>query len=229
LEVYSVRARVCVMASAWIFGILVAAAACTPAPARVASAPQNAAPAATSSPFPDAKSERVRSRSLDVPIELLLPDKASWRIVDGPTWLEAENGASASSFAFRTWRADRLVRRSECESQARLARRAIPIVHDESIIDQRAFVAPSGFDSALLVGVEPSVRGVSGYALVFGASVGYCYAAVFTTSVEGAGADEEVARRLGVAVDRVLSSVRTRGVDERVVRHRLVATPNPAR
>jgi hypothetical protein len=224
-----VRARICVMASAWIFGVLVAATACTSAPVKVASAPQNAVPAVASSRFPDAKSERVRSRSLDAPIELMLPDKASWSVVDGPTWLEAENEASASSFAFRTWRAERLVRRSDCESRARLARRAIPIVHDESIIDQRAFAAPSGFDSALVVGVEPSARGVSGYAIVFGASVGYCYAAVFTTSVEGVGADEEVARRLGVAVDRVLSSVRTRGVDERVVRHRLIATPNPAR
>jgi len=34
-----------------------------------------------------------------------------------------------------------------------------------------------------------------------------------------------VAHRLGIAVDRVLSGVRTRSVDERAVRRRLVVTP----
>jgi hypothetical protein len=159
----------------------------------------------------------------------MLPDKARWSVSDGPTWLEAEHRASQSKFAFRTWRADRLVRRSECESQARLVRPSIPTTREESTIDERAFAAPAGFDATLLVGVEPSAQGVAGYAIVFGASVGYCYAAVFTTFVEGAGADREIATRLGVAVDRVLSSVRPRSVDDRAVRHRLVATPGASK
>ncbi|HTA91464.1 MAG TPA: hypothetical protein VK745_17890 [Polyangiaceae bacterium] len=217
------------MASAWIFGVLVLATACSPALVRVASAPATPLPAVSAPRFPEGRSERVRSRSLDMPIELMLPDKANWSISDGPSWLEAEHRASESKFALRTWRADRLVRRSECESQARLVRPSIPIAREESTIDARAFAAPAGFDVALLVGVEPSAQGVAGYAIVFGASVGYCYAAVFTTFAEGAGADGEIATRLGIAVDRVLSSVRTRSVDDRAVRHRLVATPNASK
>jgi hypothetical protein len=52
---------------------------------------------------------------------------------------------------------------------------------------------------------------------------------VFTTHVRGAGAEQEIAARLGVVVDRILSGVRLRSVDERAVRHRIVVTPAPTR
>jgi hypothetical protein len=159
----------------------------------------------------------------------MLPEKASWRISDGPIWLEAEQAASSSKLALRTWRAGRLVRRSDCAAEARLARPKIPSASDESVIDRRPFVAPSGFDSELVVGVEPSAQGIEGYAIVFGASVGFCYAAVFTTVASGAGAEQEVAARLGLAVDRILSGVHTRSVDARAVRRRLVVTPKTTR
>jgi hypothetical protein len=209
-----------------IFGVLLVLTGCAAAPAKPPALVVSAAAVpAQLAHFPDGKSDRVRSRALDFPVELMLPEKASWRVTDGPNWLEAEHATSSSKLAVRTWRADRLVRRAECATQARLARTSIPIVRDESVIDQRAFAAPRGFDSELVVGVEPSKRGVTGYALVFGASVGYCYAAVFTTTAEGNGADQDVAARLGIAVDRVLSSVRTRSVEDRAVRRRLVVTP----
>ena len=122
------------------------------------------------------------------------------------------------------------MRRADCEAQARLARPAIPVVHDEAVVERRAFAAPSGFDTELVVGVEPGARGISGYAIVIGSSVGRCYAAVFTTAVAGAGADEAVASLLGVMVDRVLGGVRVRSVDERAVRRRLQVVPRqPAR
>jgi hypothetical protein len=213
------------MASAWIFGVLVVATACSAAPAKAPTRLSSSVPAASGSRFPDTKFERIRSRSLDVSIELMLPSKGSWRITDGPTWLEAEHRETSSKFAWRTWRAERLVRRSDCEAQARLARPTLPIVREESVVDERPFEAPAGFDSHLVVGVEPSAEGVTGYALVFGASVGCCYTAVFTTMASGSGAEQEVAARLGIAVDRILSGVRTRSVDERAVRRRLVVTP----
>jgi hypothetical protein len=125
----------------------------------------------------------------------------------------------------RTWRAERLVRRSDCEAQARLARVSIPIVHDESLIDRRPLAVPADFDTELVVGVEPTAQGITGYAIAIGASVGRCYAAVFTTRVSGVGAEQEVAARLGIAVDRILNSVRLRSVDERAVRHRILVTP----
>ncbi len=157
----------------------------------------------------------------------MLPARDSWQITDGPSWLSASHSPSASLLALRTWRADRLVRRADCEAQARLGRPSIPTVHDEAVLERRALTTPSGFDSELTVGVEPSAAGISGYAIAIGSSVGRCYAAVFTTVVAGNGAEREVAARLGVVVDRILSSVRVRSVDERAeaVRRRLVSSP----
>jgi hypothetical protein len=178
--------------------------------------------------FPDGAALRVRSRELDFPIELELPSKQSWQIMDGPNWLVLRHTQTSSELAVRTWRAERLVRRSDCEAQARLARVSIPIVHDEALIEQRPIAAPSDFDTQLAVGVEPTVHGLLGYAIAIGASVGRCYAAVFTTNVSGLGAEQEIAARLGIAVDRILNSVRLRSVDERGVRHRLLVTPAPS-
>ncbi len=169
----------------------------------------------------------MRSRALEFPIELSLPAKETWQLKDGPSWLVAAHPASASLLAVRTWRADRLVRRADCEAQARLARPSLPIVREDALLERRALSAPSGFDTELVVGVEPSAPGIAGYALAIGASVGRCYAAVFSTTVSGAHAELEVAARLGLAVDRILSGVRVRSVDERgsAVRRRLVSTP----
>lgn len=177
--------------------------------------------------MPEGGARRVRSRSLDFPIELRLPSKDSWQI-DERSWLVAQHPSTGSELALRTWRADRLVRRTDCLAQARLARPALPVVRDEAVLERRPFTAPAGLDSELVVGVEPTERGLSGYALVVGASVGRCYAAVFTTRADGARSEQEVAARLGMAVDQVLSSVRIRSVDERAVRRRLVVTPASA-
>ena len=201
-----------------------AAGGCAAAP-KPATAPAKPSVAASSARFPDAAATRVRSRDLDFPIELHLPDKPAWRITDGPTWLVAQHAQTSSELALRTWRAERLVRRTDCEAQARLARPAIPVVRDEAVVERRALATPADFDTELVVGVEPSAQGISGYAIAFGASVGRCYAAVFTTHVTGAGAEQEVATRLGSAVDRIFSTVRLRSVDERAVRHRLIVTP----
>ena len=202
------------------------AGACAGAPPAPALRAKSQVPSAGASHFPDAAARRVRSRALDFPLEFGLPEKDSWHISDGPTWLVADHAESSSRLALRTWRADRLVRRADCEAQARLARPAIPAVHDEAVVERRALAAPSGFDTELIVGVEPSASGISGYAIVIGSSVGRCYAAVFTTAVAGARADEAVASRLGVMVDRVFGSVRVRSVDERAVRRRLQVVPH---
>ncbi|MEO7038321.1 MAG: hypothetical protein ABI548_30405 [Polyangiaceae bacterium] len=175
--------------------------------------------------FPDGALGRVRSKDLDFPIELRLPSKPDWQVTDGPTWLVARHASTSSELALRTWRAERLVRRSDCVAQARLARASIPEVHDEAVVERRPFGSPADFDTELVVGVEPTAQGISGYALAIGASVGRCYAAVFTTRVDGSGAEQEVATRLGVAVDRIFASVRLRSVDDRAVRHRILAMP----
>jgi hypothetical protein len=215
--------------SAWFCGVgfCALASACAGGQGRpVATGPAGANAAPASIRFPDGPALRVRSRDLDFPIELKLPSRESWQIADGPTWLVLRHGQTSSELAMRTWRAERLVRRSDCEAQARLARMSIPIVHDESLIDRRPFATPAEFDTLLSVGVEPTAQGLSGYAIAIGASVGRCYAAVFTTRVSGKGAEQEVAARLGIAVDRILNSVRLRSVDERAVRHRILVTPS---
>jgi hypothetical protein len=222
-------------ASRWFFRALLAFAAlaalpgCAAAPARTAEPAKPLARAAGEHDFPDGPARRLRSRALEFPLELNLPSKDTWQVSDGPIWLVAAHPASSSLLAVRTWRADRLVRRSECEAQARLARPSLPIVRDDAVLERRALLAPAGFDTELVVGVEPSADGLTGYALAFGASVGSCYAVVFTTAVSGSLAEQEVATRLGLAVDRILSGVRLRSVDERAVRHRLIYSPRGAR
>ncbi len=197
--------------------------ACAGLPARHPPAHSSAAP--DPHHLPAGPGRRVRSRSLDFPVELVLPNKASWQIKDGPLWLLLDHGPSSSQLALRTWRAERLVRREDCEAQARLTRPSIPTVREEAIVDRRAFAVPPDFDTELVVGVEPSAQGISGYAMAIGASVGRCYVAIFTTRVEGSKAEEEVAARLGSAVDRMLSGVHVLGIETRAVRRRLVVTP----
>jgi len=187
--------------------------------------PRASASSALPSGFLDGPARRVRSRKLDFPIELVLPSKDSWQIAEGPSWWVADHAPSASQLALRTWRADRLVRRAECEAEARLSRPAIPVLHDEALVERRPLSAPANFDVELVVGVEPNARGLSGYAWVVGASVGRCYAALFTTAASGKDAELEVAARLGLVVDRILSRVRVRSVDERAPRRHLVVTP----
>jgi hypothetical protein len=213
--------------SAWFygFGLSALATACATGPGRPASRPAAANATPQAAHFPDGPALRVRSRDLDFPIELELPSKPAWQLADGPTWLVLRHAQTSSELALRTWRAERLVRRADCEAQARLARTSIPVVRDESVVERRTLAAPADFDTELLVGVEPTAQGVSGYAIAIGASVGRCYAAVFSTHVAGSGAAQEVALRLGVVVDRILSSVRLRSVDERAVRHRMLVTP----
>lgn len=195
---------------------------------RVAAPPAATLPASREHDFLEGPVRRLRSRTLEFPIELGLPSKDSWRVSDGPTWLVATHSASASLLAVRTWRADRLVRRDACGAQARLARPSLPIIRDDAVLERRALAAPSGFDTELVVGVEPTAQGIAGYALAVGASVGRCYVASFTTQVSGKNAEQEVATRLGLAVDRVLSGVRLRSVDERAPRHRLIYSPTGA-
>jgi hypothetical protein len=189
-----------------------------------------APPAASPAPEPleSASSGRVRTRSLELPLELMLPDRPGWQITDGPLWFVARHAATSSELAVRSWRAARLVRRAECAEQARLSRVEIPTLSEDAIVEQRAVAIPSGFDGELTVGVVPSGAAVRGYAYVFGAAVGHCFAAVYTTEVRGSAQEEEVARRLRAAVSEILERIRVRQIEDRGVRRRL-APLSPAR
>jgi hypothetical protein len=206
------------------FGIAVGACASAPPIAR---SPVVAPPPTQQSleGFGAAPAGRVRTHALEFQLEFPLPDRPAWSTTDGPIWFVAEHPGTSSELAIRGWRATRLVRRADCDQQARLSRSEIPKLSDDSIVEQRVVSLPSGFDSELIVGVVPDRGVVRGTAYLVGATVGRCFAAVFTTQVHGAAPEEEVARRLRVAVSEIFEQVRVRQIEDRGVRHRLVATP----
>lgn len=212
-----------IIGALWLFAVL---AACSEGAHRAPAQAATAAPANASDSFLEGPARRVRSRSLNFPLEFTLPNKDNWQITDGPTWLVARHRATGSELALRTWRAERLVRRADCAAEARLARPSLPAIDPETLIERRPLTAPAGFDTELSVGVGATGRGISGYALVIGASVGCCYAAEFTTEATGPAAEREVATRLALTVDRILSRVRLRSVDERAPRRRLISMPS---
>jgi hypothetical protein len=118
----------------------------------------------------------------------------------------------------RVWRAARLVRREDCEAQARLWRPAIPKTSDDAMMERRAMTAPAGFSGELVVGVAPlpASSEIQGFALMFAASVGRCFALVYTTAAAGAGADAALGRRLQIVADEIVPRARLRSIDERI-------------
>jgi hypothetical protein len=155
----------------------------------------------------------VESRRQSVVVRL--PVRAAWRVEDDKEqWFLARHEATGSELRVRTWVAPRQVRAEECQAQARLWRPSIPPVDDESVV-RRRLRAPDDFFGEVVVGVSPGETGLEGHALAFGASVGRCYAAVFTTRVSGAGSEEALGRRLVLIVDGVLGRVRMLGVEDR--------------
>jgi hypothetical protein len=185
-----------------------------------------ARPPATHSESPSAfdglPSGRVRTRSLELPLELALPERKGWLIQDGPLWFVARHAATRSELAVRSWRAARLVSRSACDQQARLNRQEIPTLAEESIVERRAVAIPSGFDGELTVGVVARAAGLRGYVYLVSASVGQCVAALFSTEVDAPASEAEVAGRLQLAVSEIFEQVRTRAIDERGTRRRLL-------
>jgi hypothetical protein len=57
---------------------------------------------------------------------------------------------------------------------------------------------------------------LEGYALAIGTTVGRCYAALFETRANGAGAEAAIGRRLALLADGVLARVRYVGVEDRI-------------
>jgi hypothetical protein len=152
-------------------------------------------------------------------LEMPLPDRASWSLDDSTTpWFVAVHERTRSELSARIWRAGRLVRPSECERQARLWKPAIPGVGAESVLEARRLSAPPGWTTELTVGVERVGAGqeLRGFALAYGATVGRCYAFVYTTFATGAGAQASIGRRLAIVADEIVPQVRMRSIDERV-------------
>lgn len=159
----------------------------------------------------------VRRFALVVPI----PERREWRLdeVSSP-WFVARHPGTDSELRLRTWNAPRLVTPEECETQARLWLPQLATTTGEAAVERRALRAPAGFHGSVVAGVGmPSQQGeLEGYVQAFGAAIGRCYAAVFTTRARGKGAELRLGRTLGVVVGGILEQVQARGIDERASR-----------
>jgi hypothetical protein len=151
-----------------------------------------------------------------VPGALTLYDPARWQATRAGSFAALTHAPSRSTITLRVWRAPRLVRPAECEAEARLARPSLPRIEPESIIDERPLEAPTDFDGALVVGVEPSPNGSTrGFVLAVGAAVGRCYVFAFETQADGAEAAAVVGDRLRTAADQIAPSVALYDVERR--------------
>jgi hypothetical protein len=157
--------------------------------------------------------------SLRFSLVLKLPDRHSWQVDDQTSrWLTLRHRPSDSELRVRTWAAARLVRPEECEQQARLWRPEIPDPGGHTALDQRRLDKPSGYTTRAVAGVRPlgHTGELEGFALAFGATIGRCYAFVYTTRARGAGADNAIADRLAVVMDGILPAVQARSIADRV-------------
>lgn len=150
-------------------------------------------------------------------LTLELPDAAGWREGASVGWARLEHARSRSRLELNLTRAERLVRPEDCEARARLEHPRLPRPAAGEALDQRRLATPQGFLSDVTVSVnEAGSSALEGHVTAFGAAVSRCFAFHFVTRIQGAGAESEIARRLGVVVERVLPSLALSAVDDRV-------------
>lgn len=150
-----------------------------------------------------------------------LPEFAEWSIDDTTErWFVARHAGSSSELRLRAWSANRSVTPEQCETQARLWLRAAPVPADDDAVEVRRLRAPTGYHGQLIAGVRLIDAGseLEGYALAFGAAVGRCYAAVFTTRGRGPRAEERVGATLAVVAGGMLERVEVGEVEDRAPR-----------
>jgi hypothetical protein len=146
-----------------------------------------------------------------------LPERARWVVDDErEPWLVATHEPSRSELRLRIWTSPRNVTPLECETQARLWRPTLPQITQETTVFERRLDAPPGYHALLVVGVRATRGEFEGHALAFGASVGKCFAAAYTTRATGPSAEDAIGKRLALMVDGTLSRAQERSIDERV-------------
>jgi hypothetical protein len=198
----------------WCLGLLLCAAlACSPSSSKSGAPPEVAQAEPVANTLPNADWGTLELPS--IPLVLTLPDHRYWSARLRGTFVEVVHAASSSRLTLRLWRAPRLVRPSECEAEARLARPDLPRVAADTELERTQVDYPQGFHTELSVGVEPIERGARGHAVAVGATTGRCVFLSFETVASGVRAAEEVADRLSVAVEGILPRVRVPSIDGR--------------
>ncbi len=149
-------------------------------------------------------------------LRLPLPDRSRWHESASSTWSVLSHDATESRLMIKLWRAPRLVQKEECADMARLGQPAIVILGEDELVERRRFAAPAAFDAELWVGVREQGGALHGFAQVFGATVGRCYAAAFETVTRGPGRERELGRRLTLIVETALAGVRILSIEQRI-------------
>jgi hypothetical protein len=100
--------------------------------------------------------------------------------------------------------------------QARLWKPGLVAVDEQDeTVERRQLGAPRGYHTEVIIGARRRGSEVEGYALAFGAAVGRCFAAAYTTHAEGQGTEQALGKRLALIVDRGLAELVVREVDDR--------------
>ncbi|HET9931829.1 MAG TPA: hypothetical protein VFQ35_14105 [Polyangiaceae bacterium] len=200
--------------------LLVIACASQPPPPKVAPGPapqpssNGRVTAASQSLVDGGWGERLLRR---LALGVQLPDAAHWREVGGSRWVRLEHPTSRSLLELSTSRERRLVSPEECEQRARLERPELPRPAEGEALDRRRAKLPDETFTNVTVSLEEAGgEELVGHLTFFGASVGRCLVGHFSTRVSGAERDQEVARRLRLAVDGILPTLRRMAADERV-------------
>lgn len=135
---------------------------------------------------------------------LPLPEDPAWKVEDvKDAWLVASHAPTTTVVAARLLATDGLASRARCEIRARDLR-PLPEREGAAIIEKRRVDLPGGFDTVLEVGLLPSDPGkpITGFVLAIGGWSKRCFAYALTTSAKGPGAEEAVADRLALFVER---------------------------
>lgn len=175
------------------------------------------APVATTTPATAARSRAPAARPLldadwgflraeGFGIELLVPERASWRQERGERWFVAHHGESGAKLSVRTWSARRTVSRAECERELFLAQKGLAQGAKGQLLEERSASAPNGFDVWVRLWVEDAGEGV---ALAVGAGPGECYAAVFRAR----GDEAKLGGELRLAADGIFGGARRLDVE----------------
>jgi hypothetical protein len=193
-------------------GLAAMSSACSGAPSKPP-APSQPAPSAQPAPQPGAgwaTARWTRHDSLAHGFSMPLPSDPAWKIEDAKdSWLVATHAPTSTVVVARMLGTDGLANRARCETRARDLR-ALPPREGTSVIDKHRVDMPSGFDTIVEVGLLPTDPGkpITGYVLAFGGWSKKCFIYALTTTAQGRGAEEAVADRLALFMERSFLKMR---------------------
>lgn len=194
------------------------------------SAPQSAAPEAPAAPAPSSPKTFdgvawATFHSKRFELSLRLPDGPAWKIDDHRSpWLRATHEATRSKIALRRWRELENVTRGACYARARSWDPSLPDLETSRLLADA--VRPIDAQSArVVVGLAgtPGSSAIGGFVLAIVGEVRRCLLVAYETEADGPAAEGDVADRLAIVADRLLSKIK---LDQSFAPSREPATPS---